>query len=242
MSGEGPRGWAAPLYAAVLDATAVGAGTSVLDLGCGAGLFARAAADRGARVTGVDVDPAAVARAAAEVPEAFFAVGDAHDPPSGPFDVVTAVQVIAHVADPVAVLAAAGRVGGLVVATGWGPRGECDVRVLGEALAAWLPPPTPRVMADDADPLRHAVERAGLVIERVNHVRCVFDHRDEDDVLRPLLASGMGRAAARRAGPAALRAAVLEHLRPYRTAAGGYRLHNVFQMVVARPRAPQVDG
>ncbi len=60
-------------YAAVLDATAVGPGTSVLDLGCGAGTFARAAADRGARVTGIDTDPAAVARAAAAVPEGAFA-------------------------------------------------------------------------------------------------------------------------------------------------------------------------
>jgi len=48
MSGEGPRGWGTPLYSAVLDATAVGPGTTVLDLGCGGGLFASAAVDRGA--------------------------------------------------------------------------------------------------------------------------------------------------------------------------------------------------
>ena len=84
----------------MLDATAVGPGTSVLDLGCGAGLFARAAADRGARVTGIDTDPAAVELAAAEVPEGAFAVGDAQHPPPGPFDVVAAVQLLMHVADP----------------------------------------------------------------------------------------------------------------------------------------------
>ena len=43
----GPRGWGAPLYARVLDAAGVGAGTRVLDLGCGAGEFARRAAERG---------------------------------------------------------------------------------------------------------------------------------------------------------------------------------------------------
>jgi SAM-dependent methyltransferase len=95
----------------VLDATGVTTGTTVLDLGCGSGLFARAAADRGARVTGIDLDPPTVARAAAEVPEGSFAVGDVHHPPPGPFDVVAAVQLLMHVVDPAAVLAAAGRSG-----------------------------------------------------------------------------------------------------------------------------------
>jgi 2-polyprenyl-3-methyl-5-hydroxy-6-metoxy-1,4-benzoquinol methylase len=57
----GPRGWGAPLYARVLDAAGVGAGVRVLDLGCGAGEFARLAVERGARVTGVDADRSAVA-------------------------------------------------------------------------------------------------------------------------------------------------------------------------------------
>src|SRR5687768_13054448 len=66
VEGRGPHGWGAPPHAAVLEATAVGRGTTLLDLGCGTGLFARAAIDRGARVTGIDLDPAAVARATAE--------------------------------------------------------------------------------------------------------------------------------------------------------------------------------
>src|SRR4051812_9182774 len=90
---------------------AVGRG-GLLDLGCGTGLFARAATDRGARATGIDLDPAAVARATAEVPEGAFVVGNAQEPPSGPFDVVAAVQLLMHVADPVAVLAAAEARGG----------------------------------------------------------------------------------------------------------------------------------
>src|SRR3954452_20210414 len=51
VEGKGPHGWRAPLHAAVLEATAVGPATTLLDLGCGTGLFARAATDRGARVT-----------------------------------------------------------------------------------------------------------------------------------------------------------------------------------------------
>jgi SAM-dependent methyltransferase len=235
VSGEGPRGWGTPLYAAVLDAAAVGPGTRVLDLGCGAGLFARAAADRGARVTGIDTDPAAVALAAAEVPDGAFAVGDAQDPPPGPFDVVAAVQLLMHVADPVAVLAAAGSAGAIVAATVWGRDQECDVRVFGEALAPWLGPRPADSPVTEPDRLREIAERAGLVVEGLDEVVCPFDYADEDDLLGPLFQSALGRAVVRRAGPVALREAVLKRLAPFRTAEGGYRLLNLFRVLAARP-------
>ena len=238
MGGEGPQGWGAPLHAAVLDATAVGPGTSVLDLGCGAGLFARAAADRGARVTGIDTDPAAVELAAAEVPEGGFAVGNARNPPPGPFDVVAAVQLLMHVADPAAVLAAAARSGAVVAVTVWGREQECDIRVFGEALAPWLGPRPP----DDGPPpvtepdrLRQIAVRAGLVVERLDEVVCLFEYADDDELLGPLFESALGRSVGRRAGPVVLRAAVLESMQPYRTVAGGYRLQNLFRVLVARP-------
>ena len=256
MSGEGPRGWGAPLYAAVLDATAVGPGTCVLDVGCGTGLFARAVADRGARVTGIDTDPAAVELAAAEVPEGVFAIGNAQNPPSGPFDVVAAVQVLMHVADPVAVLAAMGRAGtggdraragtggdrarsgAAVAVTVWGREQECDVRLFGEALAPWLGPRRPPAgppPVTEPDRLRTIAERAGLGVERLDEVVCPFEYADEDELLGPLFESALGRAVGRRAGPVALRTAVLERLEPYRTAAGGYRLLNLFRVLIARP-------
>ena len=88
MADDGPDGWGAPLHARVLELAGVAAGTTLLDLGCGPGLFARAAVDRGAVVTGVDVNPAVVAAAERAVPEGRFRVGDAEEPPPGPFDVV----------------------------------------------------------------------------------------------------------------------------------------------------------
>src|ERR687893_222139 len=95
-----PPGWGAPLHARVLDLARVGAGTTVLDLGCGPGTFAAAAVARGARVVGIDTDRSAVAAAAAAVPEADFRIGDAHDPPPGPFELVAALQLLEHVANP----------------------------------------------------------------------------------------------------------------------------------------------
>jgi SAM-dependent methyltransferase len=232
---EGPPGWGAPLYARVLDLAEVGAGTTVLDLGCGPGTFAAAAVARGARVVGIDADRSAVLAASAAVPVADFRTGDAHDPPPCPFDLVAAVQLLQHVANPLAVLRAAGRVGSAVAVTTWGPEEDCDVRAFGEALAPWLPPrrapsgPPPITVPAR---LRKIVGLAGLAVVAEDEVECPFTYPDADALVRPLLASGIGRAAAARAGEAAVRRAVLTRLDVNRTRSGGYILRNRFRVLV----------
>jgi SAM-dependent methyltransferase len=229
---EASRGWRG-LHAAVLDAAAVGPGTSVLDLGCGSGIFAEAAAIRGARVTGVDTDRDAVALAASRVPGATFLVRHAQDPPPGRFDVVTAVQLLMHVADPVAVLHRAGRAGTTVTATVWGREHESELRVLRDAVGAGRPARGPAV--SEPARLRAMAERAGLVVDRLDEVVVAFDYADAGELLEPLLQTPVGRTAAA-SGRDAVRANIVDHLAPYRTAGGGYRLHNLFRLLVARPR------
>jgi SAM-dependent methyltransferase len=227
--------WAAPLHAAVLERAGTGA---LLDLGCGDGEFARYATDRGATVTGLDVDPGAVAAAAARVPEATFLVGDAADPPPGPFAAAVAVQVLEHVANPVAVLRAAPAP--VVVATVWGRESECDARLFAEALAAWLPPRQPRPgppPLTEPERLRKVVGLAGLEVVALDEVLCPVEHPDADALVGELFTSGMGRHAARRAGPAAVRTAVLERAADLRTPEGGYRLRNLVRVATLRRRA-----
>ena len=241
---SGPAGWGAPLYAHALDAADVGAGTSVLDLGCGTGEFAAAAVARGARVVGVDASAEAVALAAGAVPEGSFRVGDVHDlgpvdALGGPFAVVMAMQLLTHVANPLRVLREATRAavpGGTLVASVWGREEESDVRAFGEALAPWVPPrrtrPGPPSLTDP-DHLRKVAWLAGLAVAGIDEVVCDFSYPDDDAVLGPLLASGLGRAAQARAGRAAVCTAVLGRLAEYRVAGGGYRLRNVFRVLVA---------
>jgi hypothetical protein len=66
-------------------------------------------------------------------------------------------------------------------------------------------------------------------------VACPIDHEDADALVGDLLVSGIGLHAARRAGPAAVRAAVLERVADRRTPDGGYRLHNLVRVVTAQP-------
>lgn len=135
----------------------------VLDIGCGAGhttRWAARAAERGS-VLGVDVSPAAVARARAlarDLPNVTFEVADAqvHPFPAGHFDLAISRFGTMFFADPVAAFRTVGRAlrpGGRLVMTVWqsGDRNEWDVvlrRSLG--VAVWPTGPDPFTLADPA--------------------------------------------------------------------------------------------
>jgi 2-polyprenyl-6-hydroxyphenyl methylase / 3-demethylubiquinone-9 3-methyltransferase len=105
-------------------------GRSALDVGCGAGLLAEPLARLGAKVTAIDAAPEVieVAREHAKAMglEIDYRVGDVQLL-DGRFDLITCMEVIEHVADPAAFIAAlAKRIapGGLLVlstpnATAW---------------------------------------------------------------------------------------------------------------------------
>ena len=61
----------------------IGHGTELLDAGCGAGLAAQLAAERGAVVSGLDATSALLAIAAERVPNGEFAAGDLESLPYG---------------------------------------------------------------------------------------------------------------------------------------------------------------
>ncbi|MFD7091260.1 methyltransferase domain-containing protein [Streptomyces sp. NPDC059896] len=126
-----------------------GAPSRVLDLGCGTGSLALLAAERGHRVTAVDLSPRMVALARAKLADtdAEVLVGDAGRPPVGErtFDVVLARHVLWMLPDPEEALrhwASLLRPGGrLVLIEGvWGGTGLPAAR-----LTAALAPLTERV-------------------------------------------------------------------------------------------------
>lgn len=111
---ETPRGvWIGAAEAeALLHLGGIGAGTHVLDVGCGSGWFSRRFAAAGAQVTGLDRDPAMLASARARGGNVDYLQGDmlALPLPDKSFDVVTAVTSLCFVADENRALAEMARV------------------------------------------------------------------------------------------------------------------------------------
>jgi 2-polyprenyl-6-hydroxyphenyl methylase/3-demethylubiquinone-9 3-methyltransferase len=91
-----------------IEARAGLAGRRVLDVGCGGGLLAEGMARRGARVTGIDLSPAALEVARLHALESGVTVEyrevaaeDLAEAERGAFDLVTCLEMLEHVPDPV---------------------------------------------------------------------------------------------------------------------------------------------
>lgn len=100
------------------------AGLAALDIGCGAGILSEPLARMGATVTGIDPSPAIIAAAKAHAAESGLAIDyrtvtvEEIAATGDTFDLVTALEVVEHVPDMSAFVAAAASVvrpGGLLV-------------------------------------------------------------------------------------------------------------------------------
>ena len=99
-----------------IEARAGLAGRRVLDVGCGGGLLAEGMARRGARVTGIDLAPGALEVARLHALEYGIAVDyrqvaaeSLADAEPASFDLVTCLEMLEHVPDPPAIVAALAR-------------------------------------------------------------------------------------------------------------------------------------
>src|SRR5262249_55596505 len=137
-----------PAFRAGLDAVGVGEGTRLLDVGCGAGLALRLAADRGADVNGLDAAPGMLEYARRRVPGAELVQGEIQSLPfaDDAFDAVTGFNSFQYAADPVAALREARRVtvpGGRILVLVWSPAEMCQLAPHLQSLGALMPPPPP---------------------------------------------------------------------------------------------------
>jgi SAM-dependent methyltransferase len=245
--GARAKEWAAteeqqlPTYEDAIRRLEIGTGTRVLEVGCGSGVFLRAAAERGARVTGLDASAALVALARERVPEADVHLGDLQflPFPDDAFDVVAGFNAFFFADDMVAALREAGRVatpGGSVLIQVWGRHEACDLDVIKSIVRPFFPgydpdaPPPPSLAEPGA--LEGIASAAGLTPTETFDISWAFAYRDDEELTRGLLsAAGVGDAAGAREPE--VRAALLEALAPFKTPEGGYRLENEWHTVVA---------
>jgi SAM-dependent methyltransferase len=249
--GTDPRAWAdlaeshnRPLFEALLEASGVGAGTRLLDVGCGTGLMLVLAEERGALVSGVDVTPGLLAIARERLP-----AGDLHEAemeqlpfPDRVFDVVLGVNAFQFAGDPVAALREAARVcrvGGLVAASLFAAPERSQSTVLHHAMAALSPPEreaehAPYLLSAPGN-LEAALVAAGLDLVGDGEVACAWRYASMDDAVRGLLCSAGGARAAADAGADAVRAVLRETLAQFEDGATGrIVMHNTFRWVAGR--------
>jgi 2-polyprenyl-6-hydroxyphenyl methylase/3-demethylubiquinone-9 3-methyltransferase len=92
-------------------------GKNVLDAGCGGGLLAEAMAQRGARVTGIDMSPESLAVARLHLLESAplhvdyreISAEELAQQLPGSFDVVTCMELLEHVPDPASIVRSCAR-------------------------------------------------------------------------------------------------------------------------------------
>jgi SAM-dependent methyltransferase len=212
----------------LLDAAGVGAGTRVLDVGCGLGTLSAAAAARGAAVTGADLADGMLAEARRRHPHVEFVHADAEALPfaDGAFDVALGAFIVNHLPHPERAAAELKRVARTVALAMWGP--EDEVGILGlpaqaaRELAANVPPGPDALRFTDAAELARLIGGTVTEIAPTLHVATL-------DELWAGVRGGTVRTAARLAAATpeqrdAVRARLAELAEPYRTPSGTYAL------------------
>lgn len=249
--GGDPEGWAefaeahnGPLFEAVLDATRVGDGTRVLDVGCGSGLTLLMAAERGAIPAGIDVTEALLAIARRRLPQADLRVADMESlpHPDGSFDVVLGVNSFQFAGDPARALREAARVcgrGGRVAASLFAAPERSESTAVHHALAALSPPEqegdhAPYALSEPGN-LEAAMEAAGLRVEANGEVPLPWGYAGMDDAVRGLMSSAGAARAMRSAGPERVREVLIDAMRRFEDpVTGAVTMNNTFRWVVSR--------
>lgn len=239
---EGWNGWGIPLYRQVLERLDVGSDTDLLDVGCGAGRFCRIAADRGARISGLDATAPLVEIARERNGGGDFRVGDmeALPWPDDSFDVVTGFNSFFFAADLVTALREAGRVarlGGHIAMTVFGRPERCESTPMFAALGQVLPSDSGQ---GDGGPvlyeegvLESLALDAGLTPREADYLEVAEEYPNLETLLRGYLAHGSIMRVVRSSGERAVREALAGALAPLRTSTGGYRFEDEYRYLIA---------
>lgn len=232
----------APTYEEAIRRVGVRAGARVLDIGCGSGVFLELAAERGAKVFGLDASEALLELARRRVPAAELRSGDMQFLPyeGDSFDLVTGFNSFFFAQDMVAALREAGRVArpdAPVVIQVFGRPERCDLEAVKVVLRPFLPAPppgaprAPRLWEPGA--LEELAATAGLRPASAFDFSYAMEYPDAETLGRRMIATA---GVAKAVGPAheeVVRRRIVDTLAPHRRPEGSYRLHNELHYLVA---------
>ena len=240
---EGSRGWGTSVYEHVLHEANIGAGTSVLDCGCGAGRFVRLAADQGAKVAGIDAASALVEIARKRTPDADLRVGDFESLPwrDRTFDVVAGFSTFQFADDHASALHEASRVSRGPVWVAIPTRlADSGIPQAFASLIDLFPAEVPASLKNSGmyalsapERLEGVLEAAGLRARTDNIVESTVAFPKVETAVRAFLSAGATALAVQRSGRTAVEQALTEALRPLTDDLGTVTLPGWFRVVEA---------
>ncbi len=236
------EGTCRPVYLDAFDSLEIGPHTRLLDVGCGAGMAAQIAAERGARVSGLDASENLLAIARERVPEGDFSRGDLERLPfpDSSFDLVTGFNSFQYAGNPSSALAEAKRVtrpGGSVVIMTWGEPKGMDAASIVAAIKPLLPVPPkgapgPFALSEE-EALRGFAVAAGLVPTAVIDVDSPWKYPDLATAIRGVMSAGVSARAIEHSSEEAVESAYSEALRPFCKADGSCWFGASFRYLVS---------
>jgi len=241
---EGSRGWGTSVYEHVMQAANIGAGTSVLDCGCGAGRFVRLAADQGATVAGIDAASGLVQIARKRTPDADLRVGDFESLPwpDHTFDVVVGFSTFQFADDHASALREASRVSRGSVWVGVPTRlADSGIPQAFASLIDLFPVEVPASLKNSGmyalsapERLEAVLDASGLQATTDDIVESTVVFPNVDTAVRAFLSAGATTLAVQHSGRRAVEQALTAALRQLSNNLGTVTLPGWFRVVEAR--------
>lgn len=229
-----------------MEATDIGSGKHVLDIGCGTGQSSALIEAAGATVVGVDAAQGMIDYANEIFDGIDFRVGGIEELDFGDdeFDVIFAANSVQYAADLGTALRELRRVckpGGSIVAGLFGPPDAVSYKPVVDALGPFMPKPPPgarpggpfRLSAPGV--LEEAFASAEIDVLATGEANCPFEYGSWDEFWRGARAAGPTQMAIGVAGPDAVEAATREAVEPFTAEDGSITFDpNVFIFVVGQ--------
>jgi SAM-dependent methyltransferase len=247
--GKHPRDWATiqeatnvAVYEYILDQLRLNMTDTLLDVGCGTGLFCSMALKESAKITGLDATPEFIGEARKRIPGVSFLVGELEELPfpDALFDVVVGSNSFQYAADVKHGLAEAKRVlkdGGRLVVVVWGDKEDCEAASYLKTMGGLMPPPPPGAPGPFALTenrlLENLLEELELTIQSSRDVPAVWDYENKSIALRGLLAAGPAAKAIAFSGYEQVAEVLGVAMQPYTRPDGHVVYRNTFRTVIA---------